>query len=341
MAPVADRSALSAGRLIWERDGRHWPHRDSSRFVDAGGLRWHVQQMGKGPVALLIHGTGAATHSWRGIAPLLARHYTVVAPDLPGHGFTDTPRSTSHGLSLPGMAAALRALVAALGVEVRLIVAHSAGAAIAARICLDVAGDAPSDRSPRAGVESTSTIPAADDATPHHARAWQADALISLNGAFLPLAGLPGLLFPPVAKLMAATPIASRLFAWRASDRASVERLITGTGSSLDAEGVALYGQLVRNPVHAAGALGMMAQWDVRPLLRDLPQLKTPLHLIVGTHDRAVPPEQARRVQLLVPGATLTRLPGLGHLAHEERPEEVARCVIKASGDAAAGVEQS
>lgn len=302
MAPVADRSALRADRLIWERDGRHWPHRETSRFVDAGGLRWHVQQMGHGPVALLIHGTGAATHSWRGLAPLLAKHHTVIAPDLPGHGFTDTPRSASQGLSLPGMAAAVRALVAALGVEVSLIVAHSAGAAIAARICLDVARDVASSQ----------------------ARAWQPRAVVGLNGAFLPLDGLPGLLFPPVARLMAFTPIASRLFAWRASDRASVERLITGTGSTLDAEGIALYGDLVRNPVHAAGALGMMAHWDVRPLVRDLPQLATPLHLIVGTHDRAVPPEQARRVQSLVPGAMLTRLAGLGHLAHEERPEEVA-----------------
>ncbi|CAN5298626.1 alpha/beta fold hydrolase [soil metagenome] len=301
MTPVADRAALSADRLIWERDGRHWPHRECSRFVDAGGLRWHVQQMGSGPVALLIHGTGAATHSWRGLAPLLARHYTVIAPDLPGHGFTDTPRSASQGLSLPGMAAALRALLAALGVEVSLIVAHSAGAAIASRICLDVEGGAPKNQ------------------------AWQPHALIALNGAFLPLAGLPGLLFPPVARLMAATPIASRLFAWRASDRASVERLITGTGSRLDDEGIALYGQLVRNPVQAAGALGRMAHWDVRPLVRELPQLATPLHLIVGTQDRAVPAEQARSVQLLVPRATLTRLPGLGHLAHEERPEEVAR----------------
>lgn len=305
MAPVAARSTLSEHRLIWERDGRHWPHRETSRFVDAGGLRWHVQQMGHGPVALLIHGTGAATHSWRGLAPLLAKHHTVIAPDLPGHGFTDTPRSASDGLSLPGMAAAVRALVTSLGIEVSLIVAHSAGAAIAARICLD----------------------AARVSTSRPAQAWQPRALISLNGAFLPLAGLPGLLFPPVAKLMAATPIASRLFAWRASDRASVERLITGTGSRLDAEGIALYGDLVRNPVHAAGALGMMAHWDVRPLVRDLAQLTTPLHLIAGTHDRAVPPEQARRVQSLVPGATLTRLPGLGHLAHEERPEEVARVI--------------
>ena len=56
------------------------------------GLRWHVQMMGTGPQVLLLHGAGAATHSWRDVAPLLARDFTVIAPDLPGHGFTDTPR---------------------------------------------------------------------------------------------------------------------------------------------------------------------------------------------------------------------------------------------------------
>ena len=77
--------------LSWERDGRDWPNREASRFVEAGGLRWHVQQMGRGPVLLLLHGTGASTHSWRALLPLLAKSFTVVAPDLPGHGFTATP----------------------------------------------------------------------------------------------------------------------------------------------------------------------------------------------------------------------------------------------------------
>jgi len=81
------------GKLVWERDGRDWPNRDASRFVRAGGLRWHVQKTGTGPVLLLVHGTGAATHSWRELAPLLARRFTVIAPDLPGPGFTQRPAS--------------------------------------------------------------------------------------------------------------------------------------------------------------------------------------------------------------------------------------------------------
>lgn len=77
--------------MNWDHDGRDWPNREHSRFVEAAGLRWHVQQMGRGPVLLLLHGTGASTHSWRALMPLLAAEFTVVAPDLPGHGFTSAP----------------------------------------------------------------------------------------------------------------------------------------------------------------------------------------------------------------------------------------------------------
>jgi magnesium chelatase accessory protein len=284
-------------RLVWERDGLDWPHRESSRFLRAGGLTWHVQQMGQGPVLLLIHGTGASTHSWRDFAPLMARHHTVVAADLPGHAFTDTPPAAQ--MSLPGMSKALAALVDVLGLDVALCIGHSAGAAIAARMVLD--------------------------------RRIAPGALVSINGAFLPLDGLPGLLFPPVARVMASTPLASKLFAWRASDRAAVERLIGGTGSSLDATGVELYARLVRDQRHAAGALAMMAQWDLRPLLRELPALPAPLVLLVGARDRAVPPEQARRVAALLPQAPEPIvLQHVGHLAHEERPAEVASAVMHA-----------
>jgi magnesium chelatase accessory protein len=285
-----------AGSLDWRRDGAAWPHHDASRFVDAGGVRWHVQQMGKGPVVLLIHGTGASTHSWRGLMPLLARHHTVVAMDLPGHAFSSTP--PTRQLSLPGMAASVASLVQALGLDVHLLVGHSAGAAIGARLVLDAA-----------------LSPA---------------AVVAINGAFLPLAGLPGMLFPPVARLMAATPLASQLFARRHWDRASVEKLIGGTGSTLDDEGLALYGALVRDPDHAAGALNMMARWDLRPLQRDLIRLRTPLALIVGAGDRAVPPQDAQRVRALLAAATpstLDLIPGAGHLVHEEHPAEVARLI--------------
>ena len=291
--------AVQAGRgqagRGWAQHGRDWPNRGSSRFLRAAGLPWHVQVMGAGPVLLLLHGTGAATHSWRALAPLLAQHFTVVAPDLPGHGFTETP-ATSR-LSLPGMAASVHGLLRTLNLRPALAVGHSAGAAILARMALD--GQLP------------------------------ARGIVSLNGAFLPLDGVPGHIFPPLAKLLVGLPGLPRLFAWRAKDDAVVARMLEGTGSRIDAAGAGLYGRMIRSPAHAAAALGMMAQWDLRPLLTDLPRLGLPLLLVVGGGDRAVPPAQAARVRALVPGAELVALPGLGHLAHEERPDDTAAIVLR------------
>ena len=71
----------------------------------------------------------------------------------------------------------------------------------------------------------------------------------------------------------------------------------------------------------------MMANWDLAPLVRDLPKLQPPLLLVVGEGDLAIPPADATRVAALVPGARVVRWPGLGHLAHEENPGLAVRCV--------------
>ncbi len=261
-----------------------WPNAHASRFVRASGLDWHVQLMGSGPIMLLVHGTGAATHSWRDLMPALAADFTVVAPDLPGHGFTTAP--PSHRLSLPGMSRDLADLLAKLGMAPAMAVGHSAGAAIACRMSLD--GDLP------------------------------ARALVSLNGAMLPLAGAPGQVFAPLARLLVGLPLLPNLFAWRAGDRAVVEKLLASTGSTLDTRGVDCYARVVRRPDHAAAALRMMANWNLVPLVADLPRLQPPLLLVAGASDRTIPPADSARLRDMIPGATLEIMPALGHLAHEE-----------------------
>jgi magnesium chelatase accessory protein len=258
-------------------------------------LRWHVQLIGSGPVLFLLHGTGASTHSWRSLAPLLARRFTVVAPDLPGHGFTARPRV--GGLSLPGMARECGDLLRALKLEPALAVGHSAGAAVMIRMTLD-------------GIIAPR-------------------GLVSLNGALMPFRGLATQFFSPLAKLLMLNPFVPRVFSWHASDRAAVERLIRNTGSVIDDAGVRLYGRLVSNPGHVAAALAMMANWDLDPLFRDLPRLKTPVLLVAGGEDRAIPADQAFRVGERLPTAKVEYLRGLGHLAHEERPSDIARLVTE------------
>lgn len=277
----------------WTNDGRDWPNREASRFVTAAGLRWHVQEAGSGPVALLLHGTGAATHSWAGLLPILTRRFRVIAPDLPGHGFTDTPDRTD--LSLPEMAARTAGLIAALEARPAVTVAHSAGAAIALRTALDGAlGEGP---------------------------------VLALNGALAPFAGGAGPLFQGLARALFVNPFAAWMFSLQARDPRRVERLIEGTGSRLPAEQIEFYGRLFMTEGHVAATLNMMASWNLHPLRRDLPKLANPLALVVGEGDRAVPPRVSREAAASVPGAAVVSLPGLGHLAHEERPDLVAEIV--------------
>ncbi len=291
---------LEGERPLWEREGASWPNREISRFVEAGRIRWHVQISGEGPPLLLLHGTGAASHSWRDLIPDLATDFQVVAPDLPGHGFTDTP--TLSGLSLPGMAAGVSELLHTLDIRPALVVGHSAGAAILIRMALD-----------------GRISPA---------------AIISLNGALLPFGGDANPVASSLAKVLFLNPFAPRLFAWTFATR-DAERLIERAGSSIEARGLELYRRLASRPSHVGAALGMMANWDLVGLNADLPQLKAPLLLVVGSNDRAISPDDAARVLRLVPNARIAALDGLGHLAHEEDPAAVAgliRAEAAASG---------
>ncbi|MDP2263293.1 MAG: alpha/beta fold hydrolase [Hydrogenophaga sp.] len=296
-----------AGPLDWQRDGPHWPHHERSHFVQAGGLRWHVQQF-DGPrddaaCVVLLHGTGASTHSWRSLAPLLAQQFNVLAMDLPGHAFTGLPPGGAGApqLSLPGMARAVHDLLKTLRCSPVLVVGHSAGAAVAIRMAIS-------------GL-------------------IQPRLLVGLNAALLPLGGLAGQLFAPAAKLMASAPFVPRLFAWHAQTPTALQRLLDSTGSTLDAQGAELYRRLVSSPAHAAGALGMMANWDLHAFARDLPLLATPLLLLVGEKDRTVPPAQGAQVLQRLASSAHGRcisLPGLGHLAHEEQPALVAGHILAA-----------
>jgi magnesium chelatase accessory protein len=293
--------------LQWARDGADWPHHERSRFVDAAGLRWHVQIWPAGdgvptpaPTVLLLHGTGAATHSWRSLAPLLTDHAEVIAIDLPGHGFTSvpTPAQRSTLFSLPGMAAGVTALLQVLQRQPALIVGHSAGAAVALQMVLD---------------------------TPLRPR-----AVVGLNAALLPMGGPLWPLLSSSAKWIAGSDWVARSLARRAQQPTTVQRLLDSTGSCLDERGVALYARLVRSPSHVASTLAMMANWNLQPLLARLPTLQTPVQLVVAESDRTVPPWQARNVWKQLPAAVrepLVSLPGLGHLAHEEAPEKVAEVV--------------
>lgn len=76
----------------------------------------------------------------------------------------------------------------------------------------------------------------------------------------------------------------------------------------------------------------MMGMWDPRPLARDLPRLAVPLVLYAGTRDGMIPPAEAGKVAALVPQADVQLLAGLGHLAHEEAPDDIAARILSRAG---------
>lgn len=281
--------------LRWETDGRDWPNHQASRFVRAGGLEWHVQELGEGPRMWLIHGTGASTHSWRDVLPLLAITNRVIAMDLPGHGFTSgRPR---HGLGLRQMAEALAALAAEIGAPEAAIGAHSAGAAIAVRMALDGTHKAP---------------------------------IVAFGPALLPFPGMTGPFFTTLAGLLLVNPVVPSLFAKVAQLGSTDAFLRRTTGSAIDARGAALYGRLFASSCHCAGALEMMADWDLTPLARDLPHLPVPMSVLHGERDASIPIDRAREAAQRA-NAAFQPLPGLGHLAHEERPDLAAGAIIAAA----------
>ncbi len=285
--------------LNWERDGRAWPHREASRFVESDALRWHVQvmgpELGTAPILLLLHGTGASCHSWRGVMPALADRYTLVAPDLPGHGFTGSLPDAR--MTLPGMGDAVIGLVDALGIEPDAIIGHSAGAAIALAMALARFPETP---------------------------------IIGLNPALAPFPWPATQVFPAMARLLALNPLVPKLFSGMTRIAGDTEGFIErSTSSRIDRVGARCYAVLLGNSRHARAALSMMANWDLDPLERALPEIANPVLLIHARGDNAVPLSGVEAAARKLPDATLEVLDGLGHLAHEERPEEVAQLIAE------------
>jgi magnesium chelatase accessory protein len=266
-------------RLNWTSDGKDWPNRAHSRFMDAGACRWHVQRAGKGEGVLLLHGTGASTHSWAGLFPLLAERFDVLAMD-----------------SLDGMTDELKALIKAERFVPGWIIGHSAGAAIAVRLAPQL------------------------QPLPH--------GVISLNGALKPFGGPAALIAPVMAKALAINPLVHHALARGGRDPARVARLIEGTGSRPGADYLEFYGRLFGDARHVSGTLSMMANWNVSGLIAPFVRAGIPMHQIVGLEDRAVPPSHAEELAGRHRTITLERLPGLGHLAHEEDAPRVAAAIL-------------
>jgi magnesium chelatase accessory protein len=278
----------------WATDGKDWSNREASRLVRAGGYEWHVQQMGSGPVCLLLHGTGAATHSWRDVMPLLAKHHTVVAMDLPGHGFT---KGSGKSPTLEGMATSVAALLDELKITPDVIVGHSAGVAIAAQLLLD--------------------------------RKWHIP-LIGFTPALMPFPGLAAKIFPSLAKMLFTNPFVAIIFSRMAQTPGQTGKFLArATGSNIDAAGAKYYTRLFSKSGHCDGAIRMMANWRLEGLGARLGDLVSPVLLVSAAKDAAIPKPAVVQAVALVPGCETHEMAALGHLAHEEDPAEAVNIITE------------
>jgi len=96
--------------------------------IDLHGHQVVYRIAGSGPAVVLVHGMVNSSRHWQAVASRLATRYTVIAPDLVGHGDSATPRGD---YSLGAHAAVIRDLLSALGIERATMVGHSLGGGVA------------------------------------------------------------------------------------------------------------------------------------------------------------------------------------------------------------------
>lgn len=271
-----------------------WPYRAVSRIVAAKPHRWHVQVTGQGPDVLLLHGAGASAHSWAPLIPFLADRYRVIALDLPGHGWTRSPKGRAR---LGDVAADIATLCAQEGWSPRLVIGHSAGGAVSLELA-------------RQG-------------------RIKPDRLVIVNGALENFRGAAGWLFPMMAKMLALNPFTGLLISQGGRSVQQVRSILSNVGTELSDEGLNRYACLIQRRPHVEGTLAMMAQWSLDDLNRALPGIKTPTLFIHGAQDGAVALRVAERAAQAMPDARLIVLPDVGHIAHEEQPARVAEEILR------------
>ena len=264
-----------------------WPLRAQSRRQRGPVHDWYFAEAGTGPPVLLLHGAGGSLHSMQGLFDRLVLTNHVLAVDLPGHGFTRLGAQRRSGLCT--MTADVSAFCRQLEFTPKVIIGHSAGAAIA----LQMARDAPDMR------------------------------IVGINPALGHFEGLAGVIFPAMAKLLASVPFTARLFSGASARPERIQALIDGTGSKLSQQGLDRYQTLVSREAHVAGALAMMAQWSLDDLLANLGSISNEVLFLLAENDATVPAKVGRAAAAKLPHAEVVEIAGYGHLVHEENPDLV------------------
>lgn len=262
------------------------------RMITIHGHRRAFVKTGQGPAVLLLHGIGMDHRSWLPIVEPLARKYTVIAPDLLGHGLSDKPRAD---YSIAGYANAMRDLLSVLGIPTATVVGHSLGGGIAMQFAYQF---------------------------PQNTERLVLEAAGGLGRSVSPLIRmftLPG--SGPLLSMVTRSPIRRPM--------AEVFSLLHESRLPLTQDLAALneiYEDLADPGARSAFLHVLRAAVDWRgQVITSLDRAYLAEHMpsmvIWGSQDLVLPVKHARAAAEVLPGSRLEIFPDSGHMPHEDEPE--------------------
>ncbi|WP_371873805.1 alpha/beta fold hydrolase [Williamsia phyllosphaerae] len=284
----------------------------SVEFRTIHGYRRAYRVAGSGPALLLIHGIGDNSSTWTEVIDMLAQHYTVIAPDLLGHGLSDKPRAD---YSVAAYANGMRDLLSVLNIRRVTVVGHSLGGGVAMQFCyqfpefverlvLVAAGGVTRDVSPMLRLLA---LPGFD----------QAIAGLRLPGV-VPAAHLLGRCTAALARaarirsLPAPAPVRSQLH-----DAVEVMRIVNGL---IDPTAHSAFIRTLRAVVDWRGQVVTMLD---RSYLTE----RLPVMLVWGTDDTVIPYSHALLAHSAMPHSTLATFTGAGHFPYHDDPTRFVNLV--------------
>jgi pimeloyl-ACP methyl ester carboxylesterase len=250
---------------------------------------------GSGPVLLLLHGIANSSQTWEPVAPALSDHFTLIAPDLLGHGESATPRGD---YSLGAHASGVRDLLTALGHERATVVGHSLGGGIAMQFAYQFP-----ERCERLVLVSSGGL--------------GREVHLLLRAAALPGADyvLPLLTSPQL--LGAGRRLGGLLQRVRLAPDGDLEVLARGFASLDNTGSRQAFLHTVRAVIEPSGQ--RVSAHDRLALAALIPTL-----IVWGERDSIIPVTHGTAAHEAMPGSRLEVFPGAGHMPHDADPDRFA-----------------